>query len=87
MAESQDIDGFDGRVVMIEGDVAGIPERDDQFALGRRFRKRAAHVGRRFQQEKLSFDCLSGPPRGLRALRHQELPAAAEARGRGFGDN
>lgn len=87
MPECQNISRIGGRFVTVQGDIAGIPEGNHQFAQLRHFRERAANVGSCFQQQELPLDGLTCSPGGIRGLDGKEAPASLQAFRRAFCDD
>ena len=75
MPESENIHRIANRFVVIQRHIAGIAEGDHQFTQFGKIRKRPANVGSCFQQQKLSFDGLTGPFGSFRGFDGKELPA------------
>ena len=87
MPEGQHIHGIIGRFVAVQGDVAGITERDRKFTQLRRLEARPTYVRSRFQEEKLALDRLCGPLCRLRSLGGEKPPATLQTLRCPFRDN
>lgn len=65
MPEGQNIHRIVGRLVTVQGHIAGVPEGNHQLAQLRPFGERPANVGRRLQKQELPLDGLAGPSGGF----------------------
>lgn len=85
--EPQHIDQIVGWLMAVQGDIAGIPERNHQLAKLRNLRVRPADVGGCFQPQELLLNGLAGAPGRFRSLAGEELPASLQACQGAFGDD
>ena len=86
MLETENIHHIVNRFVAIQRHIAGIAEGDHQFTQFGEVSKRPANVGSCFQQQKLSFDGLTGPSGCFRGFDGKELPTAFQAIHRALGN-
>ena len=87
LSEGEDVYGIIGRVIAIQGQVAGLPEWNHQLTQLGQLRDRSPEVGACLQKEPLTLARLRGPLSGLRRLGDKELPAALQALDRALRDN
>lgn len=85
--EGQNIHRLVRRLVAVQSHIAGVPEGHHQFAQLGHFRKRAAHVGSRFQQPELLLNDPAGPSGGFRSLGGQKPSASLQAFRCAFGND
>ena len=81
MPEGQYIHHIVGRLMSIQRDVAGIPERYHQFAQLRHLRERATNFRRFLQQKDLPSDSITGPLGSFRGFPRKEPPTSRQPNG------
>ena len=82
MPEGQNIHRIVGRLVAVQGNIAGVPEGNYQLAQFGKFGHSCewtANVGGRLQQQELPLDSLARPPGGFWGLGGQKPAASLQA--------
>jgi len=79
VSEGQDVHRVVGQFMMVQGDIARITKRNNQFTQLRHFRKGSANVGSCFQQQELPFNSLTGSSGGFWCLGLQEQTTPLQA--------
>lgn len=76
MLKDQHIERIGNRIVMLQGNIAGVSKADQQFARVGQLRKWSSNVRCRFEKQKLPFDGLTRPPGCQRVLGRQDSAAS-----------